>query len=415
MDYNRYKQIKISSGPCPPEEFAGRFVEKQKLLDALSQTVHQGQVIVITGARGSGKTSFLDWAEYEIQNRHEGLKMPAIKKEFLETPGMVFTTYRNLLNEIRGYKKFGWFEQTLNKPNVKKSIKAFLSVIEITSSLAGPAAVPVKAGVTAARHFLPAENIEYSNLLTTLLEVFRSLSDELKDNKYLVILCDDAQWSSRPDFQLLKDLIRNLPPGIAFIITFRLETESMSKYAELRQELIRYNQTEIRLSAMTSDGIKDFALQRLALSIDTPTAKFLDQNIGDPLCLVSCFNLLQKLNLEPNPLNIKGILPEALNPVRCIYSDLDQEWQKRVNKLCILRPPLPLSLVACMLKIEMHDLDTLQDELDQSTIFKRMEPGIYDFAYPSLREYRRKELPQDMKTLLYSQAASCMEALENDR
>jgi len=248
MNHNNDSKAQISYGPCPPEEFAGRFDERRKLLEILTKARDQGQMVMISGARGSGKTSFLNWAEYEIQNKPGGLESPAIKKEFLETPGMIFTTYKDLLTELKGHQKFGWFKKTLAKPNVKKSMDVVLRVLETGSSLAGPLKLGIESGVTATRGFLPPETVEYNQLLSSFLESLRSLSGELKNRKFLAILCDDAQWSSGPDFYLLKDLIRNLPPGITFIITFRLETESMKKYVELRRELDRFGHTEIRLS-----------------------------------------------------------------------------------------------------------------------------------------------------------------------
>ena len=146
------------------------------------------------------------------------------------------------------------------------------------------------------------------------------------------------------------------------------------------------------------------------MTIDEPTADFLSQKIGDPLCLVGCFNLLQKRNLAPSLKSFKEILPQALDSARCIYTGLDPKWQSRVNSLCILHPPLLLSVISCMLKEQ--DLVILQDELDQSLVFRRLETELYDFAHPSLREYRRKELPESAVKMLHSQAAKCLENLE---
>ena len=286
----------VSYGPCPPEEFAGRFDEKAEILGILREARLKGQVVLISGARGSGKTSFLDWAEYEIQNN---LDSPAIKKFFLETPGIIFTTYKDLLIELRGHQQFGWFKKALGNPDVKKSIHVVLAVLEKASSLAGPYKLGIDSGVAAVRGILSTETVQYSQLLSSFLQVLRTLSDELiKSKQFVALLCDDAQWSSDPDFHLLKDLIRNLPPGITFIITFRLETESMGKYVELRQELDRFGYPEIRLGGMTAEEIKDFAMQRYGLAIADSTSQFLSLNIGDPLCLASCMNLLQRHHLD---------------------------------------------------------------------------------------------------------------------
>ena len=411
MNAGHRSKVHASYGPCPPEEFAGRFDERVILSEILQEARYRGQAIMLSGARGSGKTSFIEWAEHEIQNEPE-LKSPAIKKDFLETPGMIFTTYRDLLTDLKGHQKFGWFKKTLDRPKVKGSIGAALGVLEKASPLAGPAKVGVDVGTAAIRGFLPHETADYTQLLSSFISALDALSEELtKDDRLLAILLDDVQWSSEPDFRLLKDLIRNLPPGIALVTTFRLEAGSMAMYAGLRRELDRFGYTEIRLSGMAPEEIKDFANLRYGLSVDDQAAEFLNKTIGDPFCLVSCFNLLQRRNQSPSIASIQNILPEAVEPVRSIYSELDQLWKDRLNSLCILRPPMSLSLIACML--EECNMVSLQDELDQSVVFRRLGREEYDFAHPSLREYRRKELPERVTVELHSQAARCFKTLRD--
>jgi hypothetical protein len=353
----------------------------------------------------------LNWAENVIQNENDGSNCPAIKKEFSETAGMVFVTYRELLTDLKEHQKFGWFRKSLDDSKVKKSIEVGLGILEKMSSLAGPASVGVDVGVAVARGLLPSENADYTQLLSSLLQIFRGLSEKMaEEDRFLAILLDDVQWSSGPDFQLLKDLIKSLPARIVLIIAFRVEAENEKKYAELQGEFYRFGHNEIRLGGMTKEAVKEFALRRYKLSIDELTADFLSQKIGDPLCLVSCFNLLQKRKLAPSLSSFKAIMPQALDSARCIYTGLDPKWQSRVNSLCILHPPLRLSVISCMLK-EL-DLVVLKDELDQSLVFRRLETELYDFAHPSLREYRRKELPEGARIKLHSQAAKCLENLE---
>ncbi|MDD1754879.1 MAG: ATP-binding protein [Methanothrix sp.] len=411
MSQSRSRSGEISLGPCPPDEFSGRADERKTLLEVLQEAKDHGQVVMISGRRGSGKSSFLSWAEDEIQNETKGSNCPAIRKEFLETAGMVFFTYRELLTNLKEHQKFGWFRKSLDDPKVKKSIEVGLGIIEKMSSLAGPASIGVEAGVAAARGFLPTENVDYTQLLSSFLQMFRALSEKMvEEDKFMAILLDDVQWSSGPDFQLIKDLIKSLPTRIVLIIAFRVEAENEKKHAELQGEISRFGHKEIRLGGMTEEAVKEFASRRYGLSIDDQTADFLSQKIGDPLCLVGCFNLLQKRNLSPSIGNFKAILPQALDSARCIYTGLDSKWQSRVNSLCILHPPLRLSVISCMLKEE--DLVVLKDELDQSLIFRRLETELYDFAHPSLREYRRKELPEGAAVKLHSQAAKCLENLE---
>jgi energy-coupling factor transporter ATP-binding protein EcfA2 len=411
MSQNPSQRGEISLGPCPPDEFSGRADERESLLEVLQRTKDHGQVVLISGRRGSGKSSFLNWAENRIQNESGGSDCPAIKKEFLETAGMVFVTYQELLTDLKGHQKFGWFKKSLDDAKVKKSLETALGILEKMSSLAGPASIGVDAGVAAARTILSSESVGYTQLLSSFLQIFRGLSEKLaEEDKFLAVILDDMQWSSNPDFQLMKDLIRNLPARIVLIIAFRVEAESEKRYAELQGEIYRFGHKEISLGGMTDKAVKEFALKRYNLSIDDKTAEFLSQKIGDPLCLVGLFNLLQKRKLSPNIDSFKAILPQALDSARCIYTGLDQKWQNWINSLCILHPPLLLSVISCM--IQEHDLVLLKEELDRSLVFRRLETELYDFAHPSLREYRRKELPEGALIKLHSQAAKCLENLE---
>jgi energy-coupling factor transporter ATP-binding protein EcfA2 len=403
----------ISPGPCPPDEFSGRFDERKMLLEVLQratdhgQAIDHGQLVIVSGRRGSGKSSFLNWAEYVILNGKDGSDSPAIKKDFYETTGMVFTTCRELLTNLKEHQKFGWFRKLLDDPSIRKSIDAALDVLEKLSSLTGPYGIAINAGVAPAKRLVSEETFDYSDLLSSFLRIFRGLSKVLiEENRFLAILLDDVQWSSEPDFLFIKDLIRSLPANIVLIIAFRMETDSEKKYTEMKNELYRFSYTELKLGGMINKEIKEFAAQRYNLPIDDPTADFLSLNIGDPICLVGCFNLLQERELEPNLENFRDIYLSALDPARCIYTGLDSRWQDRVNSLCILYPPLKLAVISCMLKEQ--DLIRLKEELDQSFVFKKLETELYDFAYPSLREYRRKELPRSTIKKLSSQAAKCL-------
>ena len=411
MEHNQDGRGEISFGPCPADQFSGRIEERDRFKEILQAAKGQGQLVMISGRRGSGKSSFLNWAENEAQNGSEGGRSPAIKKHFLETPGMVFTTYRELLIGLKENQTLGGFRKSLDNSKVRKSIDVALAVLEKLSPLAGPYTPGVNAGVAAAKSLLPGAGLDHTKLLSSFLSIFRALSDEMViNNKILVILLDDVQWSSEPDFQLIKDLMRNLPPRVVLVLAFRVEADSEERYAKLQAEIYRYGYEEIRLGGMPKEDVAEFASLRYNLSIDDQTAEFLSKKIGDPLCLVGCFNLLKKHNLAPDLVSFQEILPQALDSARCIYTGLDLRWQTRVNSLCILHPPMYLSIISCMLKEQ--DTARLQDELDQSLVFKRLEAEIYDFAHPSLREYRRKELPRGMVKALHSQAAKCLENLE---
>lgn len=402
---------------CPPEEFSGRFVERESLRQSLLKVRQQGQAVVVSGTTGSGKSSLINWAEYEIQRGEGGLENPAIKREFAEAPGAVFDAYRDLLTELKEHQQFGWFKKLLHNADVRNSIDVGLSFLKEMSSFAGPISrAGIGAGVTAVQKLINPQdaNNSYSELLSSFLEILRNLSSRLRDNQFLTIICDDAQYSSDPEFYLLLDLIRNLPTrgyeGIAFVIAFDPETRSKEKYNLLQSKLKRYGHSEIRLSGMTAEETMDFAKQRYGLVIDKSTADLLSSTFGGPFSLVNCFNLLQRRNLEVNHDNIGAILSEALDPVDCIYSELDKQWRNRVNSLCMLDSPMTLSVIAEMLdETELQRITDLNDELEKSAVFKRLEKDTYDFAFPSMREYRRKALPEFVKTKLHAKAAKCLE------
>lgn len=170
MSKSRNHRGEISLGPCPPDEFSGRADERKMLLDVLQGAKDHGQVVLISGRRGSGKSSFLNWADNWIQNETGGSDCPAIRKEFLETAGMVFVTYRELFTDLKEHQKFGWFRKSLDDSKVRKSIEVALGILEKMSSLAGPASIGVDAGVAAARGLLPSENVDYTQLLSSFLQ-----------------------------------------------------------------------------------------------------------------------------------------------------------------------------------------------------------------------------------------------------
>ena len=80
MSQSHSQRGEISFGPCPPNEFAGRVDERKTLMEVLQGAKDHGQVVMISGRRGSGKSSFLNWAENKIQNETDDLIAQLSKK-----------------------------------------------------------------------------------------------------------------------------------------------------------------------------------------------------------------------------------------------------------------------------------------------------------------------------------------------
>jgi tetratricopeptide (TPR) repeat protein len=372
----------------------------------------RGQVISISGAVGSGKSSLLRWAAEEIQKSggHENL---AITKEFYETPGMAFKIYRDLLKDLQSHTKGGRFRAIIGNDEVMESLNAALTLLEAFTSVTEPVGAFTRLAKVITGAVTPPQKVEYEHILSSILTVFQKISVELKKNdRFITILLDDVQWSSEPDLRLLKDLIRNIPQNIAFLLAYRREDKTNQMYEELMGELNRWDQTEIPLYRLDSAGIKDFAARRYSLALDDSSARYLERKVGDPFSLVTCFNLLQKNGLSPNINNLDTILPEALEkPARSFLSGLDQPSRDRVNLLCILEPPTPFSVIACITGTKPQEAARLQSDLDNSIVFRRIEHGLYDFGHSSLREYCRRELPEIQELELHKQAMKCFENL----
>ena len=404
--------IIVSPSPCPPEEFSGRHREREDILNTLSCVKDRGQVILISGAVGSGKSSLLRWAAEEIQKSggHENL---AITKEFYETSGMVFKIYRDLLKDLQGHTKGGRFRAIIGNDKVIKSLDTALDLLETFAPATEPVGTLSRILKIIKRAAASPQEAEHEHVLSSILDVFQKISVELKKNdRVIAILLDDVQWSSEPDFRLLKDLIRNIPPNIALLLTFRREDKTNQMYEELVGLLNRWDQTEIPLYRLESAEIMDFAARRYNLSLDESAARYLEQNVGDPFSLVVCFNQLQKKGLNPNVYDLEMILPEALEkPAKSFLSGLDQSSRDRINQLCILIPPIPFSVIACITGTKPQDEARLQSDLDNSIVFRRIEHGLYDFGHSSLREYCRHELPEIQKVELHKKAAKCFENL----
>lgn len=248
-------------------------------------------------------------------------------------------------------------------------------------------------------------------MLAALLEAVHAVSVELaKSKRIIAIVIDDVQWCSEPDFFVLKDVMRNLPERLLLVLGLE---RSSPYYSDLQTMLNRYGPTEIRLVDMSSDEIKELAQLRFKLSIDDQTANYLSDNVGHPLCLVGCFQLLRQTGQDVTLESVKRILPDVVDPARCIYARLDKTEKHRVDTLCLFAHPMPLELIACMLRIPTDGLPELDQELLTSVAFVRRERDQFDFCHASLRTARCDQLPEKYLDRLRSRAAECLEETED--
>jgi hypothetical protein len=244
--------------PCSPDHFSGRFEERDALPHILEEAKRRGYAVMVSGGRGLGKSSFLNWVAHEIRAGDN----PVIMKEFSETPGMIFLTFQEMLIELKGQQKCGWFRRALQNPKIQQSIDVCLELVKTVSPLVS-GAVPIgtiASSIEIAKDALSGRPTHYYQVLTSFLDLFENLSELLiEKDRYLALMLDDVQWSSDQDFWLLKDLIRNLPSRIMLILAFRREPKYDQKYIEIKQEMDRLRDRELCLDAMSCEEVKDIA------------------------------------------------------------------------------------------------------------------------------------------------------------
>ena len=273
---------RVSLQPCPPDEFAGRFSVRRKLDEILDLAPTQGRTVLITGLRGSGKSSILEWVENRLQVESDEDEKPVLKAVFLEPSGLIFTTYRELLLGLKSHQKVGWLREAVSRPVVQKSIDIVLSFLGAASEAIGPGKLVATPAIDAAREMIGTQINDDEQLIVKIREIIRNISDALPEGEFLAILLDDTHWASKRDFSLLKYLVQNPPPGIIYVLTFRLERDTYENFLEFQRELDRFANVEIHLYEMDVWEVKDFARKRYKVSIDDPTAEFLNRNVNDP-------------------------------------------------------------------------------------------------------------------------------------
>lgn len=391
-----------------PARFSGRFRDREYLLQQLDEARRMGRVVLVTGTSGSGKTSLLRWLEEELQRRGTNGGSPVILAEFPETEGLALSAFRDVLTGIKEHGRYGWLQRAVQRNDVRTAVDIVLAGIDVASKCAGHALIG--AGAAMARTLLHDRPLTYADLTERLVCALKVLSEALAEHeRILTIMLDDVQLCSEEELAVLRDIVRNLPTGILLVLAFELRSPYMGRLAPLKELLLQLGHTEVRLEDMTCDEIRELAMKRYQEELDPETLGYLSANVGHPRCLISCFELLQQNREAITTDSIRAILPEAVDWARFIYNQLSQDEQKRVDRLCVLADPMPLSLIGCMLDTSRDGLVQLNDELQRGIAFIRREPEWFEFCHASLRTARRAEIPRKTMRDLSLQADACIE------
>ncbi len=397
----------VSYAPSPPEEFCGREEERKQLLSVISQAGECGQAVAITGMPGIGKSSLLSWLAHEVQERPGGLPSLVLRADVFDHPGLVFLTFRKLMEILRRYVVSGGAGTAPVGERLREAIGYAGEVFERYGVPVEPIGLLPKTREEIVGIFARPPEVDYDRVHRAFAELLRELGEDMAGTgRIAAILLDDAHLASTLDRRLLRQIVRDLPPGILLALTCRAEDAAGPA---ILQEIRGSGYPEVHLSGMRRYDIRELGERRFGLSIDDAAASLLERDCSDPFGLMACFNALRRRGLAPSAGNIGDLLAGAGGPAVLAFSTLSDREKALAKEVCILNPPLPVPVVACMLGIRGPDTAPAEDQLQKSGIFQRLPGGGYAFVHPLLQEQSRRELSGDARIALNARAAECFE------
>ncbi len=388
-------------GPCPPEEFAGRNEERRRIRDLLAGSPDAGRALAVTGAAGSGKTSLLHRIAHEAGALPGGGAGTAVIGRFPATEGLIFSTYREVLTAL---KQGGlWTAES------ESHLKNLADLFDRYTAPVRPVGMLARVGEEVIGVFADVGGAEFGEVRSAFLAAFRSVGDAARRRGGSVVLVlDDLQWASEPDFLLTLELVREPPPGI-FVAVAWDDGAGDGRHRALRESLASSGGSEMVLSQLSGPDVRDLARRRFGIAITDETADMLARELDTPFALTVCFSLFLIRNRQPDRESFAALLPELENPAARAYIEAEPLWQNRARTLGVLNPPFPGVVVACMLESERLSLQKIRKDLEQSTLFRRVGQSTYDFAHPLLREYCREMASESEQATLHADAVRCFE------
>ena len=392
----------VSYAPCPPDEFCGRHGEREQLLALLPRAAEHGQAVMISGPPGIGKSSLLRWLAYDLQDRPDGPRSPVIRAEVFEPPRMIFSGFRKLLYDLQVHAAAGEFQEILESGGIREAAGYTDILLLKHGAPVEPVDLLPKTGDEIVGVFSRPPDVGYDRVRAAFRELLRGLGSLMRDSgRIIAILLDDAHHTPYPDSQLLLDTIQDLPPGVLFAFT----VQDDPGYEAIHDCGVPH----VPLQGMQGRDIQEMGQKRFDLAISDATAALLEETAGDPFSLVACFNALRRRNLAPSAANIKDLLDEEEDPAGLAFTAIPGYWQTWARDLSLLSPPLPASVMACMLGMSETDVTAMADRLQESAVFRRLPGGAYAFAHSLLQEHCRQRLSEDTEVALNARAADCFE------
>ncbi len=411
MDEVQQRAEGVSYAPSPPEEFCGREEEREQVSAILSRAGEHGQAVMISGPPGIGKSSLLTWFAYEVQERPGGLESPVLRGEVFDLPGMIFSAFRDLLKDLRRSAASARFGDALGTEGMKEAIRYADDVFEKYAAPVEPVGLLSKTGEEIIGIFARSPEVGYDRVYQAFEELLRELGGLMEGTgRVAAVLLDDVHLASSLDRRLLRDLMHDLPPGILLAFTCRTEGAADPGYVSMQEGIRNLGFPEVTLSGMQRHEIQEMGERRFGLSIGDAAADLLEDTSDDPFSLMACFNTLRHRDLAPSVGNIADVLAGAEDPAGLAFATLPGSGRAWAEELCVLNPPFPVPVMACMLDLQGAGVTLMMDRMQESGIFRRLPGGDYAFAHPLLQEHCRRGLTADARAAFNAHAADCFES-----
>ena len=388
----------VSYAPSPPEEFCGREEERKRLLAAISRAEEHGQAVVIAGRPGIGKSSLLSWLAHEVQERPGRLPSLVLRAEVFNRHGLVFLTFRKLMEGLRRYVVSGLAGTVPVSEGLIEAIGYTGDVFEKYGELVEPVGLLPKTEEEIVGIFSRPPEVGYDRVRQAFGGLLQALGREMTvTGRIAAFLLDDIHLASTLDRRLLCEIVRDIPPGILLAVTCRAEDAADSGYPE------------VQLFGMQKSEIRELGERRFGLVIDDAAAVLLEETCSDPFGLIACLNALCCRGLAPSAGNIEQVLAGAGRAAALALSTLSATESALAKDLCVLNPPIPVPVAACMLGVGGPDAALVEGRMQESGIFQRLPGGGYAFVHPLLQEQSRRELSGDAQIAFNARAADCFE------
>ena len=410
MDEVRERAGGVSYAPSPPEEFCGREKERAHLSAVLSRAGEDGQAVMISGPPGIGKSSLLNRLAYEVRERPGGLHSPVLRGEVFDLPGMIFSAFRELLKDLRRSAAPAGPGRTPELEGLNEAVRYAGDVFEKYAAPVEPVGLLPKTGAEIVGVFARSPEVGYDRVRQAFEELLRELGRLMAGTgRVAAVLLDDVHLASSLDRRLLYDIVHDLPPGILLAFTCRGEDGPGSGYATMREELRDLGVPEVQLAGMQRHEIRELGERRFGLSIDDAAAALLEETSGDPFSLVACFNALRRRGLPPSREAVADVLAGREGAAGLAFAVLDDSARAWAKRLCVLNPPFPVPIMACMLDLQGAGVTPVTERMQEAGILRKLAGDGYAFAHPLLQEHCRRELSEDAKITLNARAADCFE------